>query len=74
MNGKVASMLFLVVCLAIMVLSLSGVIAPLVAGGVFAAALVFFGGFSLAFRRTRMLTEQEEVEQEQGQKLETQGK
>ena len=37
MNGKVASMLFLVVCLAIMVLSLSGVIAPLVAGGIFAA-------------------------------------
>jgi hypothetical protein len=64
MNGKTASLFFAAVCLALAILSLAGVIAPLVAGGVFAGALVFFGGFSLAFRRHRKMTEQEEEERE----------
>jgi hypothetical protein len=62
MNAKTASLLFLAVCIGVSVLSLLGVIAPLAAGGVFAAALVFFGGFSLAFRRKQKMEEQEEEE------------
>ncbi len=64
MNGKTAALLFVVVCIGLSVLSLAGVIAPLVAGGVFAGALVFFGGFSLAFRRHRKMTELEEDERD----------
>lgn len=60
MNGKTASLLFLGVCLVISLLLVAGVIAPLVAGGVFAGALVFFGGFSMAFRRHRKLTAEEQ--------------
>lgn len=63
MNGKTASLLFAGVCIVISVLSLMGVIAPIMAGGIFAGALVFFGGFSLAFRRHRTMTEQEEEEE-----------
>ena len=63
MNGKIASLLFAGVCIVISILSLTGVIAPIMAGGIFAGALVFFGGFSLAFRRHRMMTEQEEEEE-----------
>ncbi len=59
MSGKLAGLLFAAVCVVISVLSLYGVIAPLVAGGIFAGALVFFGGFSLAFRRHKKMTEQE---------------
>ena len=64
MNGKTASILFLGICIVISILSLVGVIAPLVAGGIFAAALVFLGGFSLAFRRHRRMTEDEEDERD----------
>jgi hypothetical protein len=65
MNGKTASLLFLCVCLVISLLVLADVIAPLVAGGAFAGALVFFGGFSMAFRRHRKLTAEEERELEE---------
>jgi hypothetical protein len=61
MNEKTASILFLVVCVAIASLLLAGMIAPLIGGGIFAAALVFFGGFSLAFRRRRKITEEMEL-------------
>ena len=64
MNAKTASVLFVLVCICLSALSLMGVIAPLVAGGVFAAALVFFGGFSMAFRRTQKMAEDEEEEQD----------
>lgn len=64
MSGKLAGFLFAGVCAVISVLSLTGMIAPLVAGGIFAGALVFFGGFSLAFRRHRKMTEQEGEEHE----------
>ena len=60
MSAKTASLFFVVVCIGLSVLSLVGMIAPLVAGGVFAAALVFFGGFSLAFRRKQKIEENEE--------------
>ena len=63
MNGKTAGILFLGVCVVISILSLAGVIAPLAAGGIFAAALVFFGGFSLAFRRKRKMAEEQEERQ-----------
>ena len=65
MNGRTAGVLFLVVCVGLSILSLAGMIAPLVAGGIFAGALVFFGGFSLAFRRHRKLTEREEEKEEE---------
>ncbi len=65
MNGKTAALLFVVVCIGLSVLSLAGIIAPLVAGGAFAAALVFFGGFSLAFRRHKRMTEEQEEELEE---------
>ncbi len=51
MNGKTAAFLFLGVCVVLAVLLLLEVIKPLIGGGLFAAALVFIGGFSLAFRR-----------------------
>lgn len=69
MNGKTAGLLFAGVCVVISVLSLTGVIAPIMAGGIFAGALVFFGGFSLAFRRHRMMTEQM-MEQEEEREVE----
>lgn len=51
MNGKTMAFLFLGVCLVLAGLLLADVVDPLTGGGIFAAALVLFGGFSLAFRR-----------------------
>jgi len=53
MNGKAAAFLFLGVCAVLATLLLLEVIKPLTGGGLFAAALVFIGGFSMAFRRGR---------------------
>jgi hypothetical protein len=56
MKDKTACILFLGVCAIEAVLLLLGLISPLTGAGIFAAALVFFGGFSLAHRRKRRLT------------------
>ncbi len=50
MNGKTARIVFLVVCLGLAVLLLTGVITFLVSGCIFAAALVILGGMSRGFR------------------------
>lgn len=59
MSAKRASLFFVAVCIGICFLSLTGVISPLVGGGIFAGALVFFGGFSMAFRRKQKMEEEE---------------
>lgn len=59
MKDKTAVFLLLAVCVIEAFLLLAGVISPLTGGGIFAAALVFFGGFTLAHRRRRRLTEHE---------------
>ena len=49
MNKRTAAMIFLVVCLVLALLLLSGAISPLLGGGVFALALVVLGVFSRGF-------------------------
>lgn len=56
MKDKTAVFLLLGVCVVEACLLLAGVISPLTGGGIFAAALVFFGGFTLAHRRRRRMT------------------
>ena len=51
MSGQRAGLLFLGVCVLLAVLLLAGAITPLVAGGIFAVALVVLGGLSGGFRR-----------------------
>ena len=51
MNRKYAGMLFLGVCLVLAVLLLTGTIAPLTSGIIFAIALILFGGLSKGFQK-----------------------
>jgi hypothetical protein len=51
MNRRLAGILFLAVCIALALLLLTGTIPFLVSGGIFAVALVLFGGLSRGFRR-----------------------
>jgi hypothetical protein len=53
MDGKLAGLLFLGVCVILAVLLLTKSITPLVSGGVFAVALVALGGLSQGFRKPR---------------------
>jgi len=51
MNGKKAALSLIVVCAALAILLLTGTIKSIVAGGVFAAALVVLGVASGGFRK-----------------------
>jgi hypothetical protein len=51
MNGRLASLLFLGVCIVLAVLLLNHSIKPVVSGAIFAGALVVLGGLSRGFRR-----------------------
>jgi hypothetical protein len=53
MEGKVAALAFLIVCLALAVLLFLRAISPLVSSAVFAVALATLGGLSRGFRRRR---------------------
>jgi hypothetical protein len=51
MNGRIAGLLFLAVCLTIAVLLLTRIVTPLIGGLVFAGALIVLGGSSRGFRK-----------------------
>lgn len=51
MNGRIAGLLFLAVCLVIAVLLLTRTISPLLSSLVFAGALLILGGRSRGFRK-----------------------
>lgn len=51
MNGKIAALLFLAVCVVLATLLAAGIIGPPVSGSIFAIALVLLGGMSGGFRK-----------------------
>ncbi len=51
MDGRVAGLVFLGVCVVLAALLLVRVITPVISGSVFAIALVLFGGVSRGFGR-----------------------
>jgi len=53
MNGTLASLLFLGVCVVLAALLLAGAITPFASGGAFTVALVLLGGLSGGFRRKK---------------------
>ncbi len=51
MDGRVAGLVFLGVCVVLATLLLARVITPVISGSVFAIALALLGGVSRGFRR-----------------------